>query len=303
MTDAVALEGLEGGRGELRNRDGEFLNGSERFAEFFAKAGGGLIESIQDIGAAGSARLAGDDALAGGAIDGLQIDEEVFVIEGRDAARKHRFAADALAKIASGVSRELVLGRAAHHAESGSHFAVGNNVEAGRLIEVEGEGLPESVIEERIAGFVVEVGDDDGVFFGDGRVGSEGVDAENQSGKSDGNNGSRGEEEDFFATPVRSGCNDGLDFVGRNMGMFRERRSSWGVDRNIAGGVAEADFTSETVAAARARLLDVLLWAGELYLFLREPRLTLAQSIASADSGIEMRAGPQRVWASLGAAD
>jgi hypothetical protein len=53
----------------------------------------------------------------------------------------------------------------------------------------------------------------------------------------------------------------------------------------------------------RARLLDVLLWAGELYLFLREPRLTLAQSIASADSGVEMRAGSQRVWASLGAAD
>jgi hypothetical protein len=34
----------------------------------------------------------------------------------------------------------------------------------------------------------------------------------------------------------------------------------------------------------RGRLLDILLWAGELFLLLRAPRLTLAQSIASAGS-------------------
>src|SRR5258708_14820852 len=33
----------------------------------------------------------------------------------------------------------------------------------------------------------------------------------------------------------------------------------------------------------RGRLLDILLWAGELFLLLRAPRLTLAQSIASCD--------------------
>ncbi len=33
----------------------------------------------------------------------------------------------------------------------------------------------------------------------------------------------------------------------------------------------------------RGRLLDILLWAGELFLLLRAPRLTLAQSIASSD--------------------
>ena len=32
----------------------------------------------------------------------------------------------------------------------------------------------------------------------------------------------------------------------------------------------------------RGRLLDILLWAGELFLLLRVPRLTLAQSIASS---------------------
>ncbi len=33
----------------------------------------------------------------------------------------------------------------------------------------------------------------------------------------------------------------------------------------------------------RGRLLDILLWASELFLLLRAPRLTLAQSIASSD--------------------
>jgi hypothetical protein len=33
----------------------------------------------------------------------------------------------------------------------------------------------------------------------------------------------------------------------------------------------------------RGRLLDILLWAGELFLLLRAPRLTLAQSMASSE--------------------
>ena len=40
----------------------------------------------------------------------------------------------------------------------------------------------------------------------------------------------------------------------------------------------------------RGRLLDILLWAGELFLLLRIPRLTLAQSIASADGQLAVRA-------------
>ena len=40
----------------------------------------------------------------------------------------------------------------------------------------------------------------------------------------------------------------------------------------------------------RGRLLDILLWAGELFLLLRAPRLTLAESIASSDEQIAARA-------------
>ena len=39
----------------------------------------------------------------------------------------------------------------------------------------------------------------------------------------------------------------------------------------------------------RGRLLDILLWAGELFLLLRAPRITPAESSASADSLVGAR--------------
>jgi len=41
----------------------------------------------------------------------------------------------------------------------------------------------------------------------------------------------------------------------------------------------------------RGRLLDILLWAGELFLLLRAPRVSLAESIASSDDQVASRAG------------
>lgn len=40
----------------------------------------------------------------------------------------------------------------------------------------------------------------------------------------------------------------------------------------------------------RGRLLDILLWAGELFLLLRIPRLTLAQSLASSKEDFAVHA-------------
>jgi hypothetical protein len=40
----------------------------------------------------------------------------------------------------------------------------------------------------------------------------------------------------------------------------------------------------------RGRLLDILLWAGELFLFFRAPRLTVAESLASSEGGPAARA-------------
>jgi hypothetical protein len=44
----------------------------------------------------------------------------------------------------------------------------------------------------------------------------------------------------------------------------------------------------------RGRLLDILLWAGELFLLLRAPRLSLAESIAFSESGSAARAASPR---------
>jgi hypothetical protein len=40
----------------------------------------------------------------------------------------------------------------------------------------------------------------------------------------------------------------------------------------------------------RGRLLDILLWAGELFLLLRAPRLTLAESTTSSEDQLAARA-------------
>ena len=44
----------------------------------------------------------------------------------------------------------------------------------------------------------------------------------------------------------------------------------------------------------RARLLDILLWSGELFVLLRAPRLTFADSTPSADSSKPARAASPR---------
>jgi hypothetical protein len=43
----------------------------------------------------------------------------------------------------------------------------------------------------------------------------------------------------------------------------------------------------------RGRLLDILLWAGELFLLLRAPRLVFAESIPSSESQPAPRASSQ----------
>jgi hypothetical protein len=43
----------------------------------------------------------------------------------------------------------------------------------------------------------------------------------------------------------------------------------------------------------RGRLLDILLWAGELFIFLRAPRFTLAQSMASSEGQLVARSASQ----------
>jgi len=44
----------------------------------------------------------------------------------------------------------------------------------------------------------------------------------------------------------------------------------------------------------RGRLLDILLWAGELFLLLRVPRFTFAETVATVESPAVARAAAPR---------
>ena len=65
-------------------------------------------------------------------------------------------------------------GLAAHEAQGLAYLAIGKNVDEGRLSELNGESLFEGIVEDGVSGFVVEVGEDYGVFLGEGRRGGGG---------------------------------------------------------------------------------------------------------------------------------
>jgi hypothetical protein len=57
----------------------------------------------------------------------------------------------------------------------------------------------------------------------------------------------------------------------------------------------DVSLHSETLTnLERGRLLDILLWAGELFLLLRAPRLALPESADSADPELAARAAASR---------
>jgi hypothetical protein len=55
----------------------------------------------------------------------------------------------------------------AHQGESLRDTLVGNEAEKWRLLQLRGKALAQGVIEDRVAGGVSEVGQDDGVFVGE----------------------------------------------------------------------------------------------------------------------------------------
>ena len=75
-------------------------------------------------------------------------------------------AAHALADLARHLRRQPVTRGAAHQLQSLVHLALGNQVEKGRLLKLYRESLLQRVVENRIAGGVGEIGEDNGVLVG-----------------------------------------------------------------------------------------------------------------------------------------
>ena len=82
-------------------------------------------------------------------------------------AGQHGLAAGALADLAGHLRRQTVTGGTAHQLQGLVHLALGNQVEKGRLLKLYRESLLQRVVEDRVAGRVVEVGEHDGVFVGE----------------------------------------------------------------------------------------------------------------------------------------
>src|SRR3984885_1144390 len=152
---AERLESFE--RRGCRLRDGcvEFLDGAEGFAEFLAQVGGGAVERFEDLGFSFGADLLLRDDVAGGAIHGFDADD-VFVVEAGDGAFDNGGALGALADFAGDFGSEMSVSRLAHQAERLLDALFGDDAQEGRLFELDGESLFESVVEDGVTGGVGE---------------------------------------------------------------------------------------------------------------------------------------------------
>ncbi len=60
-------------------------------------------------------------------------------------------------------------GRQTHQAENASHLLVIHDLEKRRLFQLDRQALAKRAVEDRIAGLVVEIGEDNGVLVGESR--------------------------------------------------------------------------------------------------------------------------------------
>jgi hypothetical protein len=84
----------------------------------------------------------------------------------RDRAIEDGRAAGSLANLACDIESELSAGLLAHHGQGLLDALIGDEAQEWRLFELDGETLAEGAVEDRIAGRVCEVGEDDRVFGG-----------------------------------------------------------------------------------------------------------------------------------------
>src|ERR1019366_6047866 len=162
-THAEGLEGVQRGGGGF-DGDIELRHGGEGFSELGTHGGGDLIEGLEDaLLAGGFALLLGED-VAGVAVDGFETDD-VLRAKAGDGPLEQGFGSGAETDFAGNVGGDFVARLAAHELHGFADAVVREDVEEWRLSEVDGQSLLERIIEDGLSGFVVKVGQDDGVFF------------------------------------------------------------------------------------------------------------------------------------------
>ena len=133
--------------------------------------GGGPVECLQDVGFSFGTHLLLREDVSVRAIHGFDADD-IFVVEAGDGAFEDGGALCALADFAGDFGSEMSVSRLAHQAERLLDALFGDDAQEGRLFELDGESLFESVVEDGVTGGVGEVGEDEGVGLREfGRVG------------------------------------------------------------------------------------------------------------------------------------
>ena len=139
----------------------------ERLAQLFAQLGGGLVERFQHLLFAVGAGLHFGERVAARGIDRI---ERHHVLGSHLADRSHqqRFHAGALGDFASDGSSDALVRGLAHQGQGLAGFFVGDHVQEGRLLKINGQCLLERPVEDSVPGGVDEIGEENRVLFCDG---------------------------------------------------------------------------------------------------------------------------------------
>jgi hypothetical protein len=128
-------------------------------------------------------------------VDGVDGDH-VVAAEGGDGACEHGLDAFAETDLASHVACNALVGGTSHELERFLNSRFGNQIQVGRLLELDGEGLLQSAIEDGVSRGVDEVGEKDRILFREGTSAMRGEESAEDNG---GDNGGEGEPKPRFA--------------------------------------------------------------------------------------------------------
>jgi hypothetical protein len=163
----IRLDGLERGGRHFPETFREELDRRERLAELGAQADGRGVQRLQHLALSMRARLLRHEDRAAASLQCLQADH-VLVAESEDGAGDCRLRAGALADLERDLARDRS-GLLAHVAQHREDPAIGEDLEVRRLREVKEQRLADRAVEDRVAGAVLDFGDEDGVALGDGK--------------------------------------------------------------------------------------------------------------------------------------
>ena len=163
--ERVGMERVERRRRRPRQRHVELLDGCERFAQLLTQPRGRSAERRQHLLLAGRFGLLARHHVAGLGVDGFER-EHVVASETGDRAGEQRLELFAPRNLARKGAGEALVRRALHQSQGLSRTVVWKHLQKRRLLQRHRQRHFERAVEDRLAGCVFEVGQDDRVLLG-----------------------------------------------------------------------------------------------------------------------------------------